>query len=177
MRSIIIPILIISALLPLGASYAAQDPAAVATEQPRTLAQHLKEINDRRETIKTDRRKAELLKDQDSLVLLDTLDAYLTAQAPCFEKDEEVSADICVLTTLKKLAEEHNFIAEHELGSLYQKSYGNVQLARQWYNTAMENNKTPRAYKIIILKDIEELNPAEPSSDPKPAAQPNTVQQ
>lgn len=144
----------------------------VAQETPSIISPVTKEQKERielkREEVNNQRKKAELLKDDDTILVLNNLDKYLEAQSLCFNKNEDLEIDICLLTALKRMAGEENFIAEHYLGNMFEHSYKNNEMAIYWYEKALNNTKTPKVYKYEILEDLDRVKKTPPTEN-KPA--------
>ncbi len=92
-------------------------------------------------------KKAERVRDKDSLGMLTELEAVFNSQKPCFELKEEYDIQICMLRQIKILADHNNFFAQHQLGNIYENSLQNKAMAIKWYNAALKNPKTPKSYK------------------------------
>lgn len=139
-------------------------PLLLAQETSSIISPLTKEQKEKlelkREALNKERKKAESLKDEDMIVVLDSLDKYLEAQSLCFNKNEDLDIDICLLTALKTMANKENFIAEHYLGNMFEHSYKNNEMAVYWYKKALNNTKTPNIYKYEILEDIDRIKKA-----------------
>lgn len=130
---------------------------AASRVSPQTEAEKQK-IELKREEINQQRKKAATLNDAQTLVILDNLDNYLEIQSLCFNKNEDLEIDICLLSALKESANSENFIAQHYMGNMFERSYQNNKMAIFWYEKALNNTKTPEIYKQEVLKDLERVN-------------------
>lgn len=119
-----------------------QDMVYIATEQ---------------EMIAKQKRKAQLLEDNESVMMLDELDNVFSAQKPCFEKKEEHDINVCMNQQLKEMAQKGNYFAQHQLGNIYENSFNNKAMAIKWYNAALGNPKTPQSYKGQIESDLKRV--------------------
>lgn len=108
-----------------------------------------------KETITNQKRKAELLEDKENFVIYKEMEGFLDALAKCYEKKDDHEIYICSLEKIKKLAEEGNFVAQHQLGNIYENSYENKEMAIEWYQKGLANNKTPEAYHAELNRDLE----------------------
>lgn len=128
-----------------------------ANAEPPTREQEKEQFQNQRKEVQNEKRKAEILKDEAAVSMLGYLDQYLEAQSQCFNKKESMEVDVCVLDTLKKLADKGNYIAEHEMGNVYENAYADPKKAMEWYQKALQNPNLPTVYQAEIQKDIQRL--------------------
>ncbi len=130
-----------------------------STEKPLSegMKKDMAEIATEQEFIAKQKRKAELLEDKEAVLMLDELDNVFSAQKPCFEKKEEHDINVCMNQQLKEMAQKGNFFAQHQLGNIYENSFNNKAMAIKWYNTALNNPKTPKSYKGQIESDLKRV--------------------
>ncbi len=131
--------------------------AQVIAENGTDPEKEKQEFNTKREMVQSQKRKAQLLDDKDTVSLLENLDQYLEAQALCFRNKGTMEVDICMLSVLKKLAENGNYIAQHEMGNMYENGYDDVKMANEWYQKAFHNPTMPKVYQEEVLKDIKRM--------------------
>ena len=115
------------------------------------------DIKDLEKDLKNEQRKAEILKDQDKLALIKEKFHVLSEKAKCFSKNDDMDVDLCLRVSYKKMAEDGNFVAQNDLGYIYENNYQNKKMAIYWYKKTIDNSKTPNSFKYSILEDIERL--------------------
>lgn len=91
-------------------------------------------------------------------LLLNNVDDTLEMAARCAEKNNknELKEGVCIVEGMQKLADEGNFVAEHGLGNIYE-DLSDKDNARRWYQKALDNPKTPKAYKPEVISDMDRL--------------------
>lgn len=124
-------------------------------EYSEATKQEIEQINIDKENALKQKRKAELLEDKENIVIYNEIEHFLNAATPCYDKKDEHDIYICSLKTIKKLAERGNFIAQHQLGNIYENSYENKKMAIKWYQAGLDNKRTPPSYRSQFTHDLE----------------------
>lgn len=125
------------------------------------LKKIIKDIKASQELVTLEKRKAQLLKDESQLQLLSAAEEHFNVRSKCLEKPNEHAITICLMESVKKLAESGNFYAQHQLGNVYEIAYHNKHEAIMWYKKALENPKTPLDYKPKIEEDLKRVQESE----------------
>lgn len=99
-------------------------------------------------------KKEKLDKNPEFAIMLKNLDDIFTYQKPCYGLKEALDIRACILREIKNLADNGNFIAQHELGNIYENSFDNKAMAIKWYNAALKNPNTPKLYKPQVESDL-----------------------
>ncbi len=132
-----------------------------SSKEEKPLSQNLKDdiayIDNERENIGKEIKKAERTRDREHLEMLTELEVVFNSQKPCFDLKEEFDIQICMMRQIKQLADKNNFFAQHQLGNIYENSIENKAMAIKWYNAALKNPKTPKTYKPQIEKDLDRV--------------------
>lgn len=92
--------------------------------------------------------------DKEKVAIIDAQNAVLVNGTDCYNKEDRLEVEVCLKTSLKKLAQDGNFIAQEGLGALFEDTYQDYQAAINWYTKAMNNPKTPTTYKKVLSDEI-----------------------
>lgn len=120
----------------------------------KELNEYIASLKKQKEMVDIEKRKAEILQDETSLSLFSTAEAVISSSTQCADKPNEHAVMICISESIKRLANAGNFYAQHQLGNMYETGYKNKKEAIKWYQAAMDNPKTPAAYKNEVEKDL-----------------------
>ncbi|MBN9286469.1 MAG: hypothetical protein BGO43_06705 [Gammaproteobacteria bacterium 39-13] len=135
-------------------------------EISNTTKKEIEQLNSDKENALKQKRKAELLDDKDNLTIYQEMETFLDAALPCYAKKDDHEIYICSLQEIKKLAENGNFIAQHQLANIYENSYENKAMAIEWYQKGLENQKTPESYRPQLKQDLERVQAMQDKSQP-----------
>ncbi|MBS0288917.1 MAG: hypothetical protein JSS07_02620 [Proteobacteria bacterium] len=131
----------------------------------------VKEVNNyyemRQKMLKDEIHKAERLNEKEFLIVYKEAQVSLDAQMKCLKLKDALDAKICINKAIKDKAQSNNFVAQHQLGNIYENGYDNKAMAIKWYNAALKNARTPKAYKREIEEDLKRVRSKTRDTHPK----------